>query len=447
MIAVVVVLAILALLGVALFSGESDKARNTVAQLSVVSTLKVAATVYADGNQLPAQAALVSKMNSENGGFQFVSYTGSNASTNVDVITVNRESPSMVSVCSLSGTGNVYCANESFVSGLSAARLAPEPAPTAAAPDSDPGFFAAAFQASAYADATAVKFINNINRSACVGVVETDTRSCLSTAVLAARSVGRSLPNWEDGPAGPIVPPPAGPPPGPPPPTYASYNTEVGNDNPTATCPFDESGSAYVNLVCTGIGGQLQDQSPRFSTQQAGAILTNPANRAVYFNGATHYSYGNPASQSTGNGVSQWSSEIWVKPQTAPQTATVISGDDNWSMDIVGASGFRCVTRVSVGWTTDTVVGGPAAVAGQWYHLVCTYNNGVFKLYVNGVERATKSAVGGGQSGTGNIRPGAAGGWWNGTAWLNGTVDQFSFYRNTTLSPARVTAHYGSAGY
>lgn len=244
--------------------------------------------------------------------------------------------------------------------------------------------------------------------------------------------------------------------PGPTPPGIASYADAIaaaggevgsgGSAGPTSNCPFNENGSAYVNFSCNGgLNGQLQPNAPTFTTQQPGAILSNPTNSAIGFNGNSHYSYGNPGT-SLNNQGSNWTASVWVKPNQSASSQAIVSADDNWALRFNGGSGFTCAMRTGNPWNVSTVSGGPSSVAGTWYHVVCTYQSGALRLYVNGQLAGTTNGVPIGQSGNGNFRPGYVNSGWTSGGYLNGSIDEFTFYK-TTLSASEINNLYTQAGY
>src|SRR5262249_37665970 len=83
-----------------------------------------------------------------------------------------------------------------------------------------------------------------------------------------------------------------------------------------------------------------------------------------------------------------------------------------------------------------------AAQAGAWYHVVGTYNNRAWALYVNGSLEAQTSGVSITQSSRG-LALGQKGD--QGFDYLNGLIDEAAIY-NRALGGADVQALYGARG-
>jgi len=422
----ILIIGILIAVALPTFLAQRESADDTQAQATVTNSIHSVKALFI-GNQrvYPVELILTAQLEEDQPQYSFHSYSdGISPSTGPNDVSVVRDSSSQVSLCSLSQSGRFYCARTNENGSLLAVV-------------SDGDSLLASLNPLQLLFPEQAVAADNPTYSTCVATVEADARDCLATASEPAAAVGTAAPGWNSKPQ-PSSETPEEP--------ELTYSEEVSLDGPTAICPFDESGSSYVNLQCTAINGQLQDQSPRFITQQPGALTTDTSSKAVAFNGATHYSYGNPSNASTNNQGSNWSVEIWVKPNTSSSNQAIVSADDNWALRFAAGNGFACATRTGNPWAVSSVTGGTAAIADSWYHLVCTYSSGTLRLYVNGSEVASVSGVNIGQSGNGNFRPGYVSSGWTSGGYLNGSLDQFSFYKNT-LSPARVSAHYVAAGY
>jgi hypothetical protein len=148
-----------------------------------------------------------------------------------------------------------------------------------------------------------------------------------------------------------------------------------------------------------------------------------------------------------------FSVEAWVNPGDAPPP----DGQSGLSavLSCAHMGGNRSgwlIYQASAGWnfrlynenggtTWASVTGGPAPVAGTWYHLAATYDGTNVTVYVNGV--ATTAVVP-----AGTFVPNKDGaltvGTRSDTAFsYNGSVDEVAFY-TTTLSATEIQAHYAN---
>jgi ELWxxDGT repeat protein len=89
----------------------------------------------------------------------------------------------------------------------------------------------------------------------------------------------------------------------------------------------------------------------------------------------------------------QFTLETWVSPTPRSQfQATVVkaplSGVWDWGLYVDGANRFMTGLHNQTAATSTTVV-----QAGQWYHVAVTYDNGSWKLYVNGVLESQATGV------------------------------------------------------
>lgn len=451
----VVILVLATLIAIALpnFLGQSDKAQDSQAQLTLSNSVKTLQLINTEQPLPTPESELVTLFQQDEPAYSYHAYnSGANPSTGATDVSLEREGPNQASMCvrSNSKQATVFCARVNRLGTLVIASV----------DDSNPldsfGSLVTSINPLFPESATAAseEMVSSSRVSRCSGDTEAEARGCLATS----SSTGEENepdpdPEPETCPEGMIGTPPDclpeecpegewGIPPNCHP--VLVYSEEIAADGPSAQCPFDESGTAYVNLSCTNIGGQYQDNSSKFLLQQPGAILSAPSGRSAYFTGETHYSYGNPSSASTNNQGQNWSVEIWARPADSGTSQNIVSADDNWGLATAGGNGFRLYHRAGNPWSVISIQGGAASEAGRWYHLVGTYNSGVLKLYVNGVEVASQPGVPIGQSGNGNFRPGYASGGWVGGGYFKGNLDQFTFYKKT-LSPQRIQTHYQAA--
>jgi hypothetical protein len=147
------------------------------------------------------------------------------------------------------------------------------------------------------------------------------------------------------------------------------------------------------------------------------------------------------------NPAGPFTAEAWVKPSTLAtndqdtrcpfgSTGTGPIGwnyyqtpDNHWQVLLWGNSWLN----FSIVDTNDVIV------ANNWYHLVLSYDGGLFKVYVNGMLRASASWAGYVRNSTGSCIFGR-----QSDAPANpfiGTIDDVAFY-NKALTPDQIQTHY-----
>ena len=147
-----------------------------------------------------------------------------------------------------------------------------------------------------------------------------------------------------------------------------------------------------------------------------------------------------------------WSAEVWLKPATtmAPGALTCAIANGDFAAPRKGwliyqsDSGWNFRTYYNDGLSTAVNINGnngAPPVAGQWTHLVATWDGSVGKLYVDGVLRETSIPQ--------TYVPGVAGGFTvgarsDGAFQWSGDVDEVAFY-GSELTAAQVTEHYDNA--
>lgn len=147
-----------------------------------------------------------------------------------------------------------------------------------------------------------------------------------------------------------------------------------------------------------------------------------------------------------------WSAEVWLKPSTTMAagalTCAIANGDfaaprKGWLI-YQSDSGWNFRTYYNDGLATAVNINGnngAPPVAGEWTHLVATWDGTVGKLYVDGVLRETSIPQ--------TYVPGIAGGFTlgarsDGAFQWSGDVDEVAFY-GTELTAAQVQEHYDNA--
>jgi hypothetical protein len=190
------------------------------------------------------------------------------------------------------------------------------------------------------------------------------------------------------------------------------------------------------------------DSSPynNKGTITGAAWATGKSVTALSFDGIDDYVSVNDA---TSLQPQKLSVEAWIKPNVnynsgSPFSGFVIKNQNN--SNAVG-KGFYLgyISGTIVFWTADVATWYGAGLttdlyAGSWYHLVATYNNSVYKLYVNGSQVASSSSA---HSITYDASPVWIGRSFNnaGNIYFNGIIDETAIY-SKALDQNEISAHY-----
>ena len=175
-------------------------------------------------------------------------------------------------------------------------------------------------------------------------------------------------------------------------------------------------------------------------------VVSGKLGNGRYFDGAGDYiNFGTSSSLSLVNATL----EVWVNISTMI-TARILSkygsaaDNRNYQMFTYSDGRLYCAMTDSTGTDqaiTQTVAG--TLVAGNWYHIVYTYDGAYGRLYINGVLNKTSTAWSG-TVGTGATQP-----FYLGThttassAVFNGTMDEAAVY-NVALNATEIATRYNS---
>ena len=221
----------------------------------------------------------------------------------------------------------------------------------------------------------------------------------------------------------------------PPPPTYAAA---VSADNPISHWRLGEtSGTAAADVKARNAGIYRQG----ILLNQASLLSKDTANRAVTADGTNDWI--EVADSATLDFTTAFSVEAWIKPTTIPAAgswASVVTKAESYSIQFNGPRLEFTLMRDGVRYRLQAASG--AIVAGRTYHVVATYDGVNQRLYLNGALAASRAQTGPATVGT---WPLAIGSWSGFGEFFRGTIDDVAVY-NTTLSAARVTAHFDAGG-
>lgn len=188
---------------------------------------------------------------------------------------------------------------------------------------------------------------------------------------------------------------------------------------------FDASGhgntGTYLNGVTLGLTG----------------ALTNDADPAAGFDGADDYV---SVADAPSLRPAQLTLEAWARPDAPlPGYATILmkSSTNSWT-DGYGLYYDNTPGNISFfvnHWSANVVKG--TLPAGQWSHVVGIYDGAMLRLFINGVQVASRAFS---QSINHSLQPLGIGSGQGNYPW-RGSLDEVAVY-GTALSPERIKAHY-----
>ena len=231
--------------------------------------------------------------------------------------------------------------------------------------------------------------------------------------------------------------------------THADYPTKVLANNPLVYWRLNDKAQvpdadiarntgtlgAAINGYYTGTavhpaGGALvgsADSAASFDGT-AGSIVSIPYNAAVNPSGAfTVEAWLNPATELAAGGLT---AALASGQFASPRSGWLIyQSDTGWDFRMYNQNGTS---------TSLDITGGPAPVAGTWYHVVAVYDGTTAKVYVNGAQAASGTPTGFVPSAGG---PFYIGGRSDNNFWWAGSADEVAIY-NKALSATAIAAHY-----
>ncbi len=136
--------------------------------------------------------------------------------------------------------------------------------------------------------------------------------------------------------------------------------------------------------------------------------------------------------------------EAWVRPNGGPTWRTILLKENGSTLAYAlysAASGGTPMGIVLVGGTQQKLSGPSALPAGAWSHLALTYDGSQMRLYVNGVQRASKAVTGSMPNSSGALRIGGNNVWRS--EWFRGELDELRVY-NRALGAGEIQADMGT---
>jgi Concanavalin A-like lectin/glucanases superfamily len=210
-----------------------------------------------------------------------------------------------------------------------------------------------------------------------------------------------------------------------------TYEDLVEGDEPASYWRLGESpATSPVDIA----GGLTNASQPSGATATSG-LLSNDANGAYSLNGSGWAV--DPGDVYDFAGTAPFTFEAWVNPSSVDATLRRVANKQSsdglngwlvyytssaWKFERIGAGTYNTLQ-----WAT------PPAASSK-YHVAVTYDGSTMRLYVNGVERASKASTVSIVNHSSPLRLGR---------YVNGTLDEPAIY-SYALSAADIAAHYAA---
>jgi|GEM_PF-1171218 len=234
----------------------------------------------------------------------------------------------------------------------------------------------------------------------------------------------------------------------------ADYSSTIKSSSPAGYWRFSESNFISVPNSATNIGTLGKSGYGTYlnnPTHNVAGALAGETNAAASFagdGGCVQVPY-----DATTMGVSTFSIEAWIKPAVAPppssqsSLAAVLScahmssprtgwliyqSTDGWNL-----RGYNGVDASS----TIDITGGPAPVAGTWYHVVATFDGSIARVYVNGAKSKESSTITTFAPNTDGVL--SIGSRSDIAFSYTGSVDEVAYYAKV-LTDSEIAAHYAA---
>ena len=181
---------------------------------------------------------------------------------------------------------------------------------------------------------------------------------------------------------------------------YEFQDNGLGLDGEPISCGNDPILQYSMEaLLWNGSQGEVIDETGNYNTKaengvttanQAPALIGNPGTcRYGDFDGVDDFIQIND--DPVLDLQKELSVSVWINPKTLPQSdlKTIVSKDENYEFHL-NSSG-----EILWWWQTQSfTTSGAGITAGNWYHISITYKSGKQVIYVNGVEKGSRTHTG-----------------------------------------------------
>lgn len=178
--------------------------------------------------------------------------------------------------------------------------------------------------------------------------------------------------------------------------------------------PFDaSSGTSVSDISGNGFNTSVSNVTPTWSAGKLNNACFLPGSNFAFIDGPS-------MAVNDANGLT---AAAWVRLSSTPSSEYILAEHrGNARTWLAVDSSRRLISRISNA-TTQTASG--ALTVGQWHHVAVTAGNGSIKLYIDGVQRATRSAAV--ETNSAILRLANGNSISSTTAW-NGGIDEFRTY-------------------
>jgi len=214
--------------------------------------------------------------------------------------------------------------------------------------------------------------------------------------------------------------------------TSSAINFTVSN-----TSPPPVTGAAAAYGFSEGSGTTTADNSGNGNTGTlSGATWSSlgQTGDALSFNGSNNRV--NVANSASFSITSAMTIEAWVYPTALTSWRTVMMKERSGGLvyALYAHDGAAPAVYIRIGSTDIGLAGNSALPLNSWSHLAATYDGANLRLYVNGVQVASKAKTGSIATSTTAFRIGGNAVWGE---WFAGRIDDARIYKKA-LSPAEI---------